>query len=244
MINELSLDAKGDNKMNTIRVRIAPSPTGPFHVGTARTALFNYLFAQKHGGAFIVRIEDTDAERSSPLYEADILESLRWLGLRWDEGPIWNIEAEKQRSGERYIGDYGPYRQSERTEIYRPYIRKLLDEEKAYWCFHTSEEVEAIHRDQDARGELQRYPGYCRHLTEKEQKANIRAGKPAIIRFAVPEDRTIVFDDLVMGKIEFDSSLFGDFSIAKGEDMPLYNLAAPIDDYTMGKDDKRAELLF
>lgn len=227
-----NLSSDGAGEMNGMRVRIAPSPTGFLHVGTARTALFNFLFARKTGGTFIVRIEDTDLERSNPEFETEILESLQWLGLDWDEGPI--ADAQNQKSNikyKKYVGDYGPYRQSERIATYTLHIEKLLEQGKAYWCYHSEEELEIIRNDQEARGVPQKYPGFCRDPREREkQKAK---GNLGIIRFIVPSGRKIVFIDLIRGKIEFDSNLMGDFSIAKNPEAPLYNFAVVIDDYLM-----------
>lgn len=206
-----------------VRVRIAPSPTGFLHVGTARTALFNFLFARSKGGVFIVRIEDTDLERSDQKFELDILENLQWLGLTWDEGPILGSKS--------YRGDYGPYRQSERLDIYASFLQKLLDEDRAYRCFHSEEALEDIRKDQEARSVPQLYPGYCR---DSETRTKLqKAGSPGIIRFKVPSGKTIAFDDLIRGRIEFNSDLTGDFSIAKDLRVPLYNFAVVIDDYTM-----------
>jgi glutamyl-tRNA synthetase len=189
-----------------IRVRIAPSPTGPLHLGTARTALFNYLFARQHKGKFILRIEDTDVERSEKKYEKDIIENLKWLGLEWDEGP---------------------YRQSERAEIYQKYIKKLLDSSQAFWCYHTKEELEKEKKEQMKRGEAPRH--ICRPTTNNKQQTT----KKGIIRFRCP-DKKIVFNDLIRGQLEFNAGLLGDIGIARDEKTPLYNLGVVIDDYEMG----------
>ncbi|MEA3452786.1 MAG: glutamate--tRNA ligase [Patescibacteria group bacterium] len=212
-------------KIEKPRVRIAPSPTGLFHVGTARTALFNYLFAKKYKGDFILRMEDTDKERSRHEWEKDILEGLTWLKIPWDEGI--NIEEP-----EKYIGDVGPYRQSERTEIYKKYIKKLLDEEKAYHCFCTKEELEAHRQYQMSIGQPARYSGKCRDIPSSTVEKYLKEGKPSVIRFKMPEEK-IVFNDLIKGKIEVDATLMGDITIAKDESWPLYNLAVVIDDYEM-----------
>ena len=189
-----------------IRTRLAPSPTGPLHIGTARTALFNWLFAKQNKGKFILRIEDTDKERSKKEYEGQIIEGLKWLGLDWDEGP---------------------YRQSERTEIYKKYLQKLLDEKKAYYCYCTKEELEAEKQEMSARGLPPKYSGRCRDLKSPP------AGKaPQLIRFKMPE-KEVEFTDLIRGKVSFDSSLFGDIAIAKNLETPLYNFAVIIDDFEM-----------
>lgn len=185
-----------------VRVRIAPSPTGPLHIGTARTALFNYLFAKNQKGKFILRIEDTDLERSDPKYEKDIIEGLKWLGLNWDEGPI---------------------RQSQRIETYGKYIQKLLDKDKAYFCPCSEEELEKERQEQITKKQVPKH--ICPYRNKKLNKG--------IIRFKTPEKGEIEFDDLIRGKLKFDLNLLGDFSIAKGINVPLYNLAVVIDDYEM-----------
>lgn len=202
-----------------IRTRFAPSPTGPLHVGGVRTALFNWLFAKQHKGGFILRIEDTDAERSKPEYEKDVIESLKWLGLNWDEG----VDAN---------GDYGPYRQSERGEIYRKYLQKLLNENKAYYCFCAKEELEADRQAMLSQGLAPKYSGKCRHLPEKEREKQLLRGDNAAIRFKTPE-REVEFHDLIKGKIKFDARLIGDIIIAKNLNSPLFNFAVTIDDCEM-----------
>jgi len=194
----------------TVRVRIAPSPTGKLHLGTARAALFNYLFAKHEGGKFILRIEDTDLERSDPKFEKDIVENLRWLGIEWDEF----------------------YRQSERIPIYSQYIEKLLKEGKAYYCFCSEEELELKRQEQMSRGEPPKYNGKCRLLSAEEVKKKLAAGEPSIIRFKTSPGK-IKFKDLIRGEIEFDANLIGDFSIAKDVATPLYNFAVVIDDFEM-----------
>jgi nondiscriminating glutamyl-tRNA synthetase len=202
-----------------VRVRIAPSPTGQMHVGTARTALFNWLFARQHGGTFVLRIEDTDVERSKKEYEAEIFEGLEWLGMTWDEGPDAHGGADK--------GAFGPYRQSERTSIYRKYLQELLEKGEAYYCYCTKEDLEAQRQALLAAGLPPRYNGHCRNLVEPP------AGrKPEVIRFKVPETK-IEFKDLIHGKTVFDTALFGDQVIAKDLDTPLYNFAVVVDDALM-----------
>jgi nondiscriminating glutamyl-tRNA synthetase len=207
------------------RVRIAPSPTGPLHIGTARAALFNYLFAKSQNGFFILRIEDTDKERSAKQWEKNIIEGLKWLNLLWDEGP--NPENPSLE-----IGDYGPYRQSQRKDIYQKYIQKLLDEDKAYFCFCSKEELEAQRQHQMSIGEAPRYTGTCRTMNKETINQNLRQKKPYVVRFKTPNE-TLFYNDLIKGKIEFNTSLFGDIAIAKNINSPLYNLAAVIDDYEM-----------
>ena len=225
-MNHLHLKKKGE-----VRVRYAPSPTGPLHIGGVRTALFNYLFARKNQGSFILRIEDTDLERSEQKWEEDTISNLKWLGILWDEGPI--IQNPKSKiQNPKYIGDYGPYRQSERKKIYEKYIKKLFDDGFLYWCFCTKEELEDQKQEQMARGEAPLYVGRCRNLSE-EQKSNFRKkGRKGILRLKVPE-KIIQIQDLIRGKLEFDTSLLGDVAVAKDFSTPLYNLAVVIDDFEM-----------
>lgn len=213
-------DPKIPQQLFAPRVRIAPSPTGWFHFGTARTALFNFLFARKYGGKFIVRIEDTDKTRSQKQFEEDILNGLKWLNLNWDEGPDKG-------------GEYGPYRQSERLEIYKKYLQQLLDEGKAYYCFCTPEELQAQKEDMIAQGLAPKYSGKCRNLTPDQIKQYFQSGKRAVIRLKVPPEK-IKFTDLIRGEVEFDLNLIGDIVIAKSLDEPLYNFSVVIDDYLMG----------
>ncbi|MBT9173633.1 MAG: Glutamate--tRNA ligase [Syntrophomonadaceae bacterium] len=207
--------------MAKVRVRFAPSPTGPLHIGGARSALFNWLFARHYGGELIVRIEDTDLERSAPEYEAMILDSLRWLGLDWDEG----IDVG---------GANGPYRQRERLEIYRPFAAQLLSSNAAYHCFCSEEELEAERRALSAAGELPRYLGKCRSLTAAERERLCAAGRQPVVRFRVPEGRVLLVDDLVRGRVEFASDGIGDFIIVKSDGIPTYNFAVVLDDALMG----------
>ena len=202
-----------------IRVRFAPSPTGPLHIGSARTVLFNWLFTRQNNGKFILRVDDTDIERSKPEYEKDIMEGLKWLGFDWDEGP--DID-----------GDYGPYRQSERGEIYEKYLKKLLNEDKAYYCFCSSEELEEDRKAMLSQGLAPKYSGKCRHLSSKEALLKIEKNEKAIIRFKMPAIE-VEFHDLIRGKIKFDAELFGDIAIAKDLKSPLFNFAGAIDDWEM-----------
>jgi len=202
-----------------IRTRIAPSPTGFLHIGLARTALFNYLFAKKYQGSFVLRIEDTDLERSSPEFEKDIIESLKWLGIEWSEGP--DID-----------GQYGPYRQMERLNIYAKYLEKLLAENKAYYCFCSEEELEAQRQYQMSIGETPRYTGKCANLDKELVQKYLAEGKPSVIRFRIIPKK-LHFDDLIRGRLEFDTELMGDIVIAKNLETPLYNFAVVIDDFEM-----------
>ena len=220
-------------KPGEVRTRFAPSPTGFLHVGSVRTALFNLLFARKYQGLFILRIEDTDQKRSRPEFEKDIIENLKWLGLKWDEGPDYDfVLPDSSQKSRKYIGNYGPYHQVKRKDIYQNYLEKLLKEQKAYYCFCSQEEIEAQKQEQMSRGEPPRYNGKCAKLSAKEIKKNLAEKKKSIIRFKVPSKK-IVFEDAVRGKIEFDTGLLGDLAIAKDLKTPLYNFAVVVDDFEM-----------
>ncbi|MGX7012988.1 glutamate--tRNA ligase [Vagococcus silagei] len=204
-----------------VRVRYAPSPTGHLHIGNARTALFNYLYARHHGGDFVIRIEDTDLKRNIEDGEKSQLENLEWLNIDWDESP------DKP-------GKFGPYRQSERKDIYQPLIDQLLASNLAYKCYCTEEELEAARETQQAHGEIPRYSGKCTHLTPSEQAEKEAAGIVPVIRFRVPKGEEYSFDDIVKGKITFESdSVGGDFVIQKRDGMPTYNFAVAVDDHMM-----------
>jgi glutamyl-tRNA synthetase len=208
-----------------VRVRIAPSPTGPLHIGTARTALFNYLFARRHGGAFVVRLEDTDLARSSIAYEKDILDGLHWLGLRWDEGP--------DVAGGPDIGPYAPYRQSRRFAHYRAAADRLLAADLAYPCYCTPEELEAERRAREAAKLPPRYGGRCAHLGPEERRAFEAAGRRPAVRFRVPAG-VVGWDDLVRGRVEIDAdNLGGDFVILRADGSPLYHFTVVVDDAEM-----------
>ncbi len=195
-----------------IRVRFAPSPTGYLHIGGARTALFNYFFARRYGGKFILRIEDTDKERSTPIAIENMIDSLKWLGIEWDEGP---------------------YFQSKRIEIYKKYVNKLLKEKKAYYCFCTDNELEEKKKRMLALKKPPIYDGRCRNLSEEEVKKHFERGHKASIRFKVEPNKEIKFNDLVRGKVKFNSNLIGDFIIFKSDGTPSYNFAVVIDDHLM-----------
>jgi len=205
--------------MPKIRTRFAPSPTGHLHIGNARTALMNYIFARHYGGEFILRIEDTDIERSTGESEKEILKDLLWLGLDWDEGP------EKG-------GSAGPYRQSERLDIYKNYADKLLESGDAYYCFCTGEELEARRRERIKKGEPAAYDGKCRNLTEGERKKLRAEGRIPVIRFRVDEDE-VSFTDEVKGDITFPNNQVGDFVIMRANGMPMYNFSCAVDDHLM-----------
>lgn len=204
---------------NQIRVRFAPSPTGHLHIGNVRTALFNYLFAKKHNGTFILRIEDTDFDRVKKEYEESILEDLKWLGLIWDEGPDCG-------------GNYGPYRQSERINLYKELADKLLKEGKAYKCFCSPEELEKKRKESLSKGLPPRYDGKCCHLSREEIVSYEQKGIKPSIRFKV-DNGLIEFEDMVRGKMTFKGSDIGDFVILRSDGVSAYNFAVTVDDALM-----------
>jgi nondiscriminating glutamyl-tRNA synthetase len=207
--------------LSDTRVRFAPSPTGRLHIGGARTALFNYLFARHEGGRFILRIEDTDLERSSAELEQGLLDDIRWLGLDWDEGP--GVDA-----------GTGPYRQSERLEQYQMITRTLQEENKAYVCVCPEEELERKREAARAEGQPPRYDGTCRELSREEKEERIRSGAHATVRFRVPErHEPWRIEDLARGTVEFPPYMVGDFVIMRSNGMPTYNFAVVIDDGQM-----------
>jgi glutamyl-tRNA synthetase len=212
--------------MTDVRVRIAPSPTGPLHLGTARTALFNYLFARHLGGTFIFRLEDTDQARSTVEFENDILNGLHWLGIQWDEGPGIGDEPER--------GTYGPYRQMQRLERYTEAAERFLAEGKAYYCYCTHDELDAERKRQEAAHQSPRYNGRCAQLTAAERIAFEAQGRQPVVRFRIPADRTIAFDDIVRGHVEIDTSaLGGDLVILRSDGTPLYHFTVAVDDAAM-----------
>src|SRR5918993_549148 len=203
-----------------MRLRFAPSPTGLLHVGNARTALFNWLLARGQGATFILRIEDTDVERSTRESERAILEDLRWMGLDWDEG----VDAG---------GDKGPYRQSERLDLYRTHARELLARGDAYYCFCSAETLEADRQAALAAGRPPMYPGTCRAIPLTDARRRVEAGELAVIRFRVPEHREITFDDVVRGRVRFETDIIGDPVLVRSEGIPAYNFAVVVDDALM-----------
>ncbi|MBP7792669.1 MAG: glutamate--tRNA ligase [Candidatus Goldbacteria bacterium] len=203
-----------------IRVRFAPSPTGYLHIGGARTALFNWLFAKKHGGKFILRIEDTDKERSTTESLDGILKSLRWLGLNWDEGPDAG-------------GPFAPYFQSQRLDVYMKYVKKLLDEKKAYKCFCTKEELENERKKAESEKRAFKYSGKCRNLTDQEVKQKEDAGLPFTVRIKIEQTGETVIKDKIRGDVVFQNAVLDDFIILRADKMPIYNFVVVIDDALM-----------
>lgn len=205
---------------NKVRVRFAPSPTGYLHVGGARSALFNYLFARRHNGTFILRIEDTDQSRFVQGALDEIYDSLRWLGLNWDEGP---------EAG----GEHGPYVQSQRIEKYRSYADKLLETGHAYRCFCTPERLAQLRTEQEKTKQVVGYDRCCRNLSEEQIKENLAAGTPYVIRFKVPHGRTVIFEDKIRGMIEYSSDILDDLVLIKTDGFPTYHMASVVDDHLM-----------
>ena len=203
-----------------MRVRFAPSPTGQLHVGNARTALFNWLLARGSGGTFILRIEDTDAERSSRESERAILDDLRWMGLTWDEG----VEA----GGER-----GPYRQTERLHVYRAHTVELMAHDRAYRCFCSPAQLEADRQSALAQGRPPQYVGRCRDISREDGRRRVEQGEAAAIRLRVPEGREVVFHDVVRGAVRFHTDVIGDPVLVRSDGIPAYNYAVVIDDALM-----------
>lgn len=199
--------------MSEVRVRFAPSPTGSLHIGGARTALFNWLFARHHGGKFILRVDDTDLERSTEESMRGILEGLQWLGIDWDEGPIY---------------------QSQRLDEYRKFANKLLEEGKAYYCFCTKEELEEMRKQAEREGRPFMYTGKCRNLTKEQIENYLKEGRKPVIRLKTPREGKTVVHDIIRGDVEFDNSTIDDFIIMKSDGMPTYNFATVVDDYQMG----------
>lgn len=207
--------------MSHVKVRFAPSPTGPLHIGGARSALFNYLFTAHEGGDFVLRIEDTDLERSRREYEDEIIASLKWLGIEWNEGMDIG-------------GANGPYRQTERLDIYRQYADQLVESGQAYPCFCSEEQLQGERQAMMERGEMPRYSGCCRDLTPKDIEKKLAEGLKPTLRFRVPSHTVYEVDDLVRGQVHFDSDNEGDYIIVKSDGIPTYNFAVVIDDVLMG----------
>jgi nondiscriminating glutamyl-tRNA synthetase len=205
---------------DSLRLRYAPSPTGHLHIGGARTALFDYLLARGSGGAFIIRFEDTDQTRHQESGISNQLEGLKWLGLDWDE----SVDVG---------GPYGPYRQMERLHLYQPFVNQLLDQGTAYRCYCSEQELEQERSEQEARGEMPGYSGKCRYLTEEQAAAFEAEGRRPSIRFLVPTDKIIAFEDKVRGHVEFESNGIGDFIIVRADGIPTYNFAVILDDHLM-----------
>lgn len=202
------------------RVRFPPSPTGHMHLGSARTALYNYLLARQTGGQFILRIEDTDTKRFVPGAEEEIMNGLHWLGIDWDEGPDKG-------------GPNGPYRQSERITIYQEYAKKLINSDQAFYCFCTPERLARVREDQQKRKEPPHYDGTCRKLSRAEAEARINSGEKHVIRFKTPRDGSTTVHDHLRGDITVENHNLDDYILVKSDGWALYHLAAMVDDHLM-----------
>lgn len=209
------------NEINPpIRVRFAPSPTGHMHLGSARTALYDYLLARKTGGQFVLRIEDTDQKRFVPGSEEELMDGLRWLGMDWDEGPDRG-------------GPYGPYRQSERKEIYLEYARQLIEKGQAYYCFCTPGRLDKMRQEQHRRKEPFRYDGTCRELSPEDAKRRVESGEPHVIRFKTPLEGITTVRDVLRGDITVENRNLDDYILVKSDGLALYHLAHAVDDHLM-----------
>ncbi len=207
--------------MKPARVRFAPSPTGRVHLGSGRTALYDFLLARQTGGQFILRLEDTDRKRYVPGAEDELIEALHWLGIDWDEGFDTG-------------GPHAPYRQSERKDIYQHYAGQLIEMDKAYYCFCTPQRLEAVRQEQQRNKEPVRYDRHCRNLTPEESAARIQAGEPHVIRFKMPDEGSITMVDRLRGEITVENKNLDDYIIVKSDGLALYHLAAMVDDHLMG----------
>lgn len=209
-----------DRDTKPVRVRFAPSPTGLTHLGSARTALYNYLLARQTGGQFILRFEDTDQKRYDPEAEDDLINGLKWLGLQWDEGPDIG-------------GPYAPYRQSERKELYQKYARQLIKQGNAFYCFCTRQELAKVREEQQKRKQTPRYAGPCRDLSLEEAQARVDGGDEHVIRFRMPKEGSITVHDRLRGEITFENKNLDDYILVKSDGLAVYHLAAMVDDHEM-----------
>ncbi|MDR1774518.1 MAG: glutamate--tRNA ligase [Clostridioides sp.] len=214
--------------MSEVRVRFAPSPTGFVHIGSLRTALYNYLFAKKSGGKYILRVEDTDQSRFVEGAIENMLQAMEWAGIKNDEGVMLDKDGKVSQ-----IGENGPYIQSERLDIYKEYIQKLLDEGKAYYCFCTKERLDKVRDEQKEKGETPRYDGHCRNLSKEEVQAKLESGEPYVIRLKLPENYVIKFTDAVRGETEFNTNDLDDQVLIKTDGFPTYHFAVVVDDHLM-----------
>jgi glutamyl-tRNA synthetase len=224
-----------------IRVRFAPSPTGYLHVGGLRTALYNYLFARKNNGVFVLRIEDTDRARYVDGAVENLLKTLEWAGLSYDEGPriadfglpISNCSESKNYPGIVQVGDYSSYIQSERLEIYKKHVQQLIEKKKAYYCFCSPERLEQLRNEQQQKNLQTKYDKHCLNCSEDEINKKLAAGLPYVVRLNVEPNQTVVVEDLIRGRVEFDSNLIDDQVLIKSDGFPTYHLANVVDDHLM-----------
>lgn len=213
--------AKMRPEVKPVRVRFSPSPTGHLHLGGGRTALYDYLLARQTGGQFILRLEDTDRKRLVPGAEQELMDGLRWLGLEWDEGPDVG-------------GAYGPYRQSERKEIYLDFARKLIETGNAFYCFCSPDHIEKVRREQQKLKISPRYDGTCRGLDPDEAARRVANGEKHVIRFKTPKEGTITVTDLLRGDITVENRNLDDYIIVRSDGFAVYHLATMVDDFLMG----------
>jgi len=215
-------------KLSNVRVRIAPSPTGFVHVGNLRTILYNYLFAKHYHGRFIIRIEDTDQSRLVPGAVDDLLKVLKWTGIESDEGPYLTVDNKiKER------GDFAPYTQSKRLKIYNEQIQHLIDKGKAYYCFCSKERLEKLREEQSKNNQPPKYDNFCRDLTLKEVQSMLNSGAPYVVRFKMPENKKVVFHDLIRGEILVSTKDLDDYVLLKSDGFPTYHFANIVDDHFM-----------
>ncbi|WP_432667351.1 glutamate--tRNA ligase [Wukongibacter baidiensis] len=212
----------------TVRLRFAPSPTGYLHIGGLRTALYDYLFAKQQAGKYVLRIEDTDRTRYVEGAIENLLSAMEWAGVNHDEGYLLEDEKLVQK------GEYGPYMQSERLDIYKEHVEKLLESGHAYYCFCSKERLDKIREEQKEKGEMMGYDGHCRNIPMDEAKERVQKGEPHVIRLKLPKDRELVFDDLVRGTVTMNTNDSDDQVLMKSDGFPTYHLAVVVDDYLMG----------
>lgn len=212
----------------SVRVRFAPSPTGFVHIGSLRTALYNYLFAKKHGGEYILRVEDTDRTRYVEGAIEGMLSAMKWAGIEHDEGVCLDENGKLSQKGE-----YGPYMQSQRLDIYKKYVDELLDKGHAYYCFCSKDRLDTLREIQRAEGKIPRYDGYCRGLSREEAEKRIAAGEDYVIRLKFPANHEIVFDDMVRGKVSMNTADLDDQVLIKSDGFPTYHFAVVVDDHLM-----------
>lgn len=220
ILKEMAVRSIMSDEMKPVRVRFAPSPTGRLHLGGGRTALYNYLLAKKTGGTFILRIEDTDQKRYVASAEKEIIDGLHWLGMEWQEGPDVG-------------GEYGPYRQTNKKDLYMQYAEQLIDQGDAYYCFCSSERLAKMKQDQQARKEFPHYDGCCRDIPVEEARKRIAAGEKYVIRFKVNKEGTTTVHDMIRGDITVQNRTIDDYIIVKSDGWALYHLAAMVDDHMM-----------
>ena len=212
----------------SVRLRFAPSPTGWLHIGGLRTALFNYLYAKKMGGQFILRIEDTDRTRYVEGAVENLLDALNWSGIENDEGPKY-VDGELKE-----VGEYGPYVQSNRLPLYRKYVDELIDKGYAYYCFCDKERLDAIRAEREAKGLIPRYDGFCRSIPIEEAKKRVANGEPYVVRLKLNKNEDVTFNDLVRGKITINTDDMDDQVLLKSDGFPTYHMAVVVDDHLMG----------